>query len=326
MTIFKNILCVVDTKEDCAAALIRAISLAENNQADLTVVDVVDHFNAVVGTRIVGPNFVELDSKIATARAQALDALVEPHRATRPIKTKILSGTRYLEIVREVSSAKHDLVVKISDKMAWLDRLVGSDDMNLLRMCPCPVWLVKDEEKQPYKCILAAVDVDDNYPPKELETRHALNLQILETAASLALSEFAALHIVHTWEAPGVRTMRGASLRIPESEITAYIDQERNRHEACLDEVINRAVESLGRDRAEHIEPGRHLIEGWARKEIPALAKQIAADVIVMGTVARTGIPGFIMGNTAETILNQIDCCVLAIKPSGFKTPVANTD
>jgi len=41
-----------------------------------------------------------------------------------------------------------------------------------------------------------------------------------------------------------------------------------------------------------------------------------------MGTVARTGIQGFIMGNTAENILNQLDCSVLAVKPPGFVTPV----
>ena len=59
-----------------------------------------------------------------------------------------------------------------------------------------------------------------------------------------------------------------------------------------------------------------------ARKEIPALAKQIDADLVVMGTVVRTGVAGFIMGNTAETILNQSNCSVLAIKPPGFQTPV----
>jgi nucleotide-binding universal stress UspA family protein len=41
-----------------------------------------------------------------------------------------------------------------------------------------------------------------------------------------------------------------------------------------------------------------------------------------MGTVARTGIRGFFMGNTAETILEQLNCSVLAIKPPGFVTPV----
>jgi nucleotide-binding universal stress UspA family protein len=41
-----------------------------------------------------------------------------------------------------------------------------------------------------------------------------------------------------------------------------------------------------------------------------------------MGTVARTGIPGLIIGNTAEAILDQITCSVLAAKPPGFVTPV----
>jgi nucleotide-binding universal stress UspA family protein len=45
-----------------------------------------------------------------------------------------------------------------------------------------------------------------------------------------------------------------------------------------------------------------------------------------MGTIARTGISGFIMGNTAETILNRLDCSVLAIKPPGFETPITLDD
>jgi nucleotide-binding universal stress UspA family protein len=76
----------------------------------------------------------------------------------------------------------------------------------------------------------------------------------------------------------------------------------------------------------DYLKPQTHLVKGLARKEIPALANQIEADMVVMGTVVRTGIPGFIMGNTAETILNQIDCSVLAIKPSGFVTPITLED
>jgi nucleotide-binding universal stress UspA family protein len=76
------------------------------------------------------------------------------------------------------------------------------------------------------------------------------------------------------------------------------------------------------RDAIEYLQPRTHLSKGSAREEIPALAKRLAADCILMGTVARTGIPGFIIGNTAETILEQIECSVLAIKPPGFVTPV----
>ena len=45
-------------------------------------------------------------------------------------------------------------------------------------------------------------------------------------------------------------------------------------------------------------------------------------DLIIMGTVGRVGIPGLIIGNTAESILEQTKCSILAIKPEGFKTPV----
>jgi nucleotide-binding universal stress UspA family protein len=41
-----------------------------------------------------------------------------------------------------------------------------------------------------------------------------------------------------------------------------------------------------------------------------------------MGTVARTGIAGFFMGNTAESILTQLECSVLTLKPQGFVSPV----
>jgi nucleotide-binding universal stress UspA family protein len=52
------------------------------------------------------------------------------------------------------------------------------------------------------------------------------------------------------------------------------------------------------------------------------LAANLQADLVVMGTIARTGISGFIIGNTAESILDQLTCSVLAVKPPGFVTPV----
>ena len=41
-----------------------------------------------------------------------------------------------------------------------------------------------------------------------------------------------------------------------------------------------------------------------------------------MGTVARTGIPGYLISNTAEKILTEINCSILAVKPESFSTPV----
>ena len=145
----------------------------------------------------------------------------------------------------------------------------------------------------------------------------------MELAGSLAVSEFAELHVAHAWEAIGESALRhGAFMQRPENEVNTYVDQTRRHHTQLLDTFIKKVSANLGEDAAEYIKPQLHMPKGSARKVIPELVKELQVDCIVMGTVARTGVPGLFMGNTAETILDQLECSVLAIKPPGFVTPV----
>ena len=59
---------------------------------------------------------------------------------------------------------------------------------------------------------------------------------------------------------------------------------------------------------------------------IPEQAMKKRVELVVMGTVCRTGIAGLFIGNTAEKALHQLDCSVLAVKPEGFVTPVRLDD
>ena len=259
----------------------------------------------------------------------AMRLTIEPEYGSRDhvdrnrieIQTRVLEGIPFLEIIREVLRNGRDLVIKVPETRDFLDRLFGSEDMHLLRKCPCPVWLIKPGKHKSYRRILAAVDAGDSYPEEELAARRALRRQILEMASSLALSDFAELHVVYAWEAVAESTLRGA-LPTSDKQFNVYIEQERRDHAASLDHLMREVTGDLGQDALDYLKPRTHLVMGSAHREIPALAKQIDADLVVMGTVARTGVPGFIMGNTAETILSQIDCSVLAIKPPGFTTPV----
>lgn len=54
----------------------------------------------------------------------------------------------------------------------------------------------------------------------------------------------------------------------------------------------------------------------------PKMVASLGAELIIMGTVGRSGIPGYFIGNSAETIFNGIDCSVLAVKPKNFICPV----
>jgi nucleotide-binding universal stress UspA family protein len=72
----------------------------------------------------------------------------------------------------------------------------------------------------------------------------------------------------------------------------------------------------------EELEHEVYLLKGEAGRLIPEVAAVKEAKLIVMGTVSRTGVAGLLIGNTAEKILGQVNCGVLAVKPDGFVTPV----
>lgn len=320
---FKNILFVMPHETINEAAFGRAVTLAEQNQAELTLIDVVPPASGYVGTPFGFHTVTDFQSAVVDNQRQKLVAFAEDHAKGIPIKTKVLEGVPFLEIIREVLRNNHDLLVKVAENGDLLDRIFGSDDMHILRKCPCPLLLLKPEAPKSHHRILAAVDVEDEYPRKEMATRSALNLQILELASSMALAESSELHIVHAWDAFGESALRyGAFSRRPETEVNAYVEKVQQQYQAKLDALMQEGVSYLGEDALEYLKPQTHLVKGRARVEIPALANRIEADLVVMGTVARTGVPGFIMGNTAENILNKIGCSVLAIKPPGFETPV----
>jgi len=323
---FKNILCIVNTDMQDTAAVEQAVKLAERNQASLTVVDVIDEVppNTTLFERTMSS--IDLQAQIIAEHNDRLQTLVLPYCKKNDIKTKVLTGILFLEVIYEVLRNEHDLVLKTTDSGELLNRVFGSDDMHLLRKCPCPVWLVKPESPKAYRKILAAVDVDDDHPSEELHTRHLLNQQILQLASSLALSEGADLHIVHAWQAMLEGALRGAFIARPEEEVASYVEEVKQQHVKNMDALMSETIDTLGQDTLEYIKPKNHLLKGDPRKTIPALTKEIKADLVVMGTVARTGLSGFFMGNTAETILNQLNCSVLAIKPSGFVTPVSLDD
>ena len=319
---FKNILCVFNTDLKNNAALEQAVKLAENIQANLTVVVVIDEIspNSKVLENVL--SLEDFQAKIVIEHREKLKELVFPWGKEIEIKTRVLIGISFLEIIHEVLRNGHDLVVKMAESGGLLSRVFGSDDMHLLRKCPCPVWLIQHKSPKAYQRILAAVDVDDSYPTEELNTRHLLNHQILELASSLALSEAAELHIVHAWVPIVEGMLRGGFTARPEKEVNTYVEEVKQQHSQNLNTLISETIGKLGQDTLEYLKPKKHLLKGYPRNTIPEFTGKIKADLVVMGTVARIGLPGFFMGNMAEDILSQLDCSVLAIKPPGFVTPV----
>ncbi len=66
-----------------------------------------------------------------------------------------------------------------------------------------------------------------------------------------------------------------------------------------------------------------HVIHGSPADVIVDFVNRYQINLLVLGTVARTGLSGLLMGNTAERILAEVGCSVMAVKPPGFISPIA---
>lgn len=320
---FKNILYVAQASIAQGPAVARAVSLAENNQAELTVIDVVPAIPPDPVLLSSGPSSAKLQDFLTTQRREELKSLVAPFEQRCNIRIEVHTGRIFLEVIRAVLRNKHDLLIKPAENPSFVERLFGSNDMHLLRKCPCPVWLTRPDDKSNYGCILAAVDFNlDNLSDT---INQSLNQLILELASSLALSDFASLHLVHVWDAPAEMTVRSWADN-PNEASMAYVEGERSRHESAFNRLRDQLRDQIGKEAYDHLSPQFHLRRGAASTVIPEVAKQLQADLVVMGTVARTGIAGLFIGNTAETILEQLQCSVLAVKPLGFASPIKLTE
>ena len=65
-----------------------------------------------------------------------------------------------------------------------------------------------------------------------------------------------------------------------------------------------------------------HLAEGEPSRELVRLVRRFRAQLVVMGAVSRTGLKRLFIGNTAEKIIDALDCDVCIVKPPGFRTSV----
>ena len=181
----------------------------------------------------------------------------------------------------------------------------GAVDMELLRKCPCPVLLARHGKPAPNPQIVGAVNASTEEPDEQ-----ALNAKIVELTLLMAADlDAAPPRLLHAWVPFAERKVRRHSA---EEQFAVYVEDARRRAEAHLARLVQ-SVEG-------RMQPT--LRRGEADEVIPAFVVAEGIDLVVMGTVARSGISGMLIGNTAERILRKLPCSVLAVKPDGFVSPV----
>ncbi len=250
---------------------------------------------------------------IVAGMTDRLAAIAAPVREQGiEVDIRIVFGEPFIEIIRRVLRAQHDLVVKVGHR-ADFDRPLGfgSTDLHLLRKCPCPVWMIADDGDEARRGVLACVN-----PVSDDDRDNEVAATILDLATALAIREGVPCHAVHAWSAPLEQIWAESPwLQLDLRDLDELSILAEERHSSRFHELVDRY-------RPQVADFSAHLRKGDPAAVITEIAEELKVEVIVMSTIGRSGIAGLFIGNTAETVLSRVRCSVLAIKPKGFVSPV----
>ena len=309
---FRSILCYVNVDGDDHAALGFAAWMAHAQGSSLTAIDVQPEpswharlaagFDKDAASRLVDRRMTVLKEKVRDLCADVAH-----------VDVRVLLGSPWIEIIREVLRGQHDLVVKAGDAArSFLASPFSSTAAHLVRKCPCPVWLVKPGTQPRAKRILAAINPD---PQDDASIR--FNRQLVGTANSMGEMQAADVILLHVWDERGESVPRlGTTGAEPLQQATKGIEE-------AVTKTMVRFIDELG---LPDFDPNIQMVRGDPGPAISEFARSHEIDLIVIGSMGRVGVKGLFIGNVAEAVLRRAPCSLLTVKPEGFVTPVAPGD
>ena len=310
---YRHIVCVLTGTHDQEEVINQALRLASKHQAALSVLLTLDALPPNAQMIMQSASYLESTEEIESMAQRWLNQQAATWHTSSTVNTFVRTGHQTTCIIDLVNEQKADLVLKQADDDI-LDRWFGNDDIHLLRECPCPVWITHKDFPNDDKTVIAAVDLNYHYSPDVVARKRALNMEILRHATRIALVEFAQLNIVHIYEVVPESILRDGFIQIDQpalSEEKAMIADER---QDSLDELMAMLSAEIEEETMMFLKPKTKLIEGDASRQLVKFVEEIDASLLVMGTAGRKGLSGLLLGNTAESVVHQINCALITVK------------
>jgi len=312
MQTISKILAVIDPTADDQPAMRRAAWLAKRADAELELL--VCYYNEYLsGDRLFdSPSLENARSEVIANQEQHLEQLAEPIRETGVVVTTTAAWDHplYEGIVRRVVASGADIIFKDTHHHSVVERaLLTNTDWNLIRTCPTPLWLVKPIDFADSPVYVAAID-----PMNQHDKPAALDDEILQVTKLLGEKTNGNVNAFHSYDPRIAVATATANAYIPVSLPFDEIEQQMHEdHQKRFNEITS--FHGLDDDQA-------HLVAGLTHEELPLIAQNLNADVVVMGAVARNRWKRLFIGATAERTLEHLPCDLLIVKPDWFQTPV----
>ncbi len=300
MANIRNIFVVIEASLDQQPAFERAAYLAEATGASLHLFMCAYDRAIGIATFLSGSQrdvFIQTivdGSQVKLDRLAASLADKEIEVSTETVWNRHPSDA----IIKAVGAGDFDLLMKCARSAVPREGMFNQVDWKLMRYSPCPVMLVETGQWDEVGQVLAAVNAA---PDKAIH--ETLNKAILDSANYLATELNFELHLVCAYPAPPVFA--------PVSKASDSLANYRSKMSTMVIENLKRLGEEYG-----VLEEHQHAIEGPVDWVIPKVSKDLVAEFVVMGNVSRKSGTGVSIGNTAESILDQLRTNVLMVRVS----------
>jgi universal stress protein E len=209
-------------------------------------------------------------------------------------------GHSWETIIQKVVRDGHDLVMIGTKAHSLFSRMLfGSTGMKLIRYCPCPVWVTKPGMRdREIGNVLVADDLGE------------VGYECLRIAIRGGREFDVRTHVLHVVEDRSGSWFGGKS-DSNEQKLKLELDI------AQAERILEERLTGLDHRTLEH---GVQIFvkSGRPDQEIVKMIEEHEIDLLIMGTHGRSGLGSMLIGSTAERLLPQIKCSLLAIKPKDF--------
>ncbi|SNV59275.1 universal stress protein E [Pasteurella multocida] len=304
---FNNILVVLNPENEKQYALARAVRLVKEQKSEqkihITVFLAVYDLSYEMSALLSSEEREEMHRGVITQRTQLIQPYLEKYADPNIEFTPLViwHSNEAEAIAAEVEKNAYDLVVKYTKEEESITSLIFTPmDWQLLRKCPTPLLMVRDGDWKHQRRILIAVNTSDD---DEDRNHSMINQQLVALGIDLASNlERGNVHLVTAYPPTPVNM----AIDLPEFNGGEYEKNIRGQY------LINMKAlrQQFGID-----EDHTHVKEGFPEEVIPEVAKELEAELVVLGTIGRTGLSAAFLGNTAEHVINRLSCNLLAIKP-----------
>jgi universal stress protein E len=309
-SIRRILVAVKDPEARSLPAAAKAAQLAGGLGAELELFHAIDAPVYVDMTgRSGGPGLTELQDRLRKRSLERLErAAGRLRRGGLRVRTAVEWDYPVHEaIVRRAQRIRAGLIV--AERHAgrhvapWLLQL---PDWELLRVSPMPVLIVKN--RRPYRrpVVLSAID-----PTHAFAKPSRLDEEVLRLGSAVATAMRGSVHVLHAY-VPVSMGMPPHGMTA--AAVTAEIEARASRAASAS---FDRALRSSRIPRTR-----RHLVAGHPINVIPDVARRTHAAIVAMGAISRSGLKSLFIGNTAERVLDDLECDLLVIKPPHFEARV----